>query len=248
MEDKDPGKFKKSLEIGRENFKEKYHGLDAWEDINNFERKLISMLSKEGLSDIPSILGIDVRCGAPILEIKNKLRLEGVNRTSTFGFTTDAKYYEDLLSICNEVYCDKIDDIQDYFKPETFDVIILGNAINYYTKPIRTLEKIIELGKPGSKILFKLKNTADVRTVLISLGNIKNTEGDMPIHISVDDMLNCLSLMKVKDIELSNELHAADTAIKQKMLEIINSSGVSKNSEDTLAKLFTSEYLFCITK
>lgn len=248
MEDKDPEEFKKSLEIGRQNFREKYHGLDAWDDINNFEEKLINMLSKEGLSDIPNILGIDVRCGTPILEVKNKLRLDGVNKTNPFGFTTDAKYYEDLLSICNEAYCNKIDDIQDYFKPETFDVIILGNAINYYTKSIRTLEKIIELGKPGSKILFKFKNTADVRTMLISLGNINNTEGDMPIHISLDDMLNCVSLMKIKEVRISNELHTADTAFRQKMSEIINNSGISKNSEETLTRLFTKEYLFCITK
>ena len=35
-EGKDPAEFQKSIQIGRENFQEKYFGVDAWEDVNNY--------------------------------------------------------------------------------------------------------------------------------------------------------------------------------------------------------------------
>ena len=97
-------------------------------------------------------------------------------------------------------------------------------------------------------MLIKLKNTVDVNSLLISLGNRYNTDGSMPIHMTVDDLFTCINLMKVSDLKVANSIHSADDGFKAKIKEIIKNSGVTKDIEETFGRLITDEYLFCITK
>ena len=47
MKDRDPDEFRESLEKGRLNFKEKYFGVDAWDDASNYEPVMMSLVNPE---------------------------------------------------------------------------------------------------------------------------------------------------------------------------------------------------------
>ena len=250
MEDKDPKKYQNSLETGRKNYKEKYYGLDAWDDINNYELNLIGMLEKTYKSvKEPDILGIDIRCGTPILEIRNMLRKNGVSKSNSTAFITNAKYYQDLLFVTDgNVKCDRIEFIHEYFVMNSFDYIVLGEPVNTYSEPIKLVQKIIELAKPGAQILLKLRNVADVRMFLKTSGANQSPDQDMPIYISTEDFITCLRVMGVNNIDMKPEHHNIDEGTLSELNKIVKNINISKNISKTVNDMCTNEYLFCIQK
>ena len=250
MEDKDPKKYQNSLETGRKNYKEKYYGLDAWDDINNYELNLIGMLKNSDKSvKEPDILGIDVRCGTPILEIRNRLRKSGVFKSNATAYTTNAKYYQDLLFVTEgNVKCDRIEFIHEHFVMNGFDYIVIGEPVNTYSEPIKLIQKIIELAKPGAKILFKLRNVADVRMFLKTAGANQLADQDMPIYISPEDFINCLRAMGVNNIDIKPEYHNIDDGTLSELNKIVKNINISKNISKAVNDMCTNEYLFCIQK
>lgn len=250
FEDKDPIKFKHSLEIGRKNFKDKYYGIDAWDDLNNYERGLTNMIKKpDNLKICPTVLGIDVRCGTPILEIRNCLRRYGITQFHSNAFTTDAKYYADLLfATSGNVKCDRLEYINDYYPNESFDYIILGEPINVYNKPIRLLQRLIELAKNGGTILFKVRNTTDIGAFLTALGNEMSVENDMPVLISIKEINTCLELFGVKSAEISSEDHNVDLNLKNQLRTAIAGTKLTSNVNDVTNSMLIKDYLYCVKK
>jgi len=123
--EKDPEESKRSHEAGRKDFRTKYFGIDAWEDINNFESTMMSLVNpqKQLDSDALEILGVDVLCGTPILELKNKLREANIYNIRLSAFSIDPKYWYDLKTICaGEVVVDRIEFINEYFSDTRFDL------------------------------------------------------------------------------------------------------------------------------
>lgn len=54
------------------------------------------------------VLGVDVRCGTPILDVKNWLRRRGPDQVELSAFAQDAKYWVDLKTVCQgPVICDR---------------------------------------------------------------------------------------------------------------------------------------------
>ena len=250
MEDKDPEKYQNSLETGRKNYKDKYYGLDAWDDINNYDLNLIGMLNNPDKPvKEPDILGIDVRCGTPILEIKNRLRRSGVFKSNATAYTTNAKYYQDLLFVTEgNVKCDRIEFIHEYFVMNSFDYIVLGEPVNTYSEPIKLVQKIIELAKPGAQILLKLRNVADVRMFLKTSGANQSPDQDMPIYISTEDFIACLRVMGVNNIDMKPEHHNIDEGTLSELNKIVKNINISKNISKVVNDMCTNEYLFCIQK
>ncbi len=66
----------RDLQAARRDFQRKYFGIDGWADGSNFELGLVSLINLQEFETRKQVevLGIDVRCGSPILEIKNKLQ------------------------------------------------------------------------------------------------------------------------------------------------------------------------------
>jgi len=193
-------KLEISLTMGRKNFYEKYYGLDAWDDFRNYEFALTSLMDEpEEKEWVPSILGIDTRCGTPILDVKNKLRDFGITKTTSHAFTTKAKYFLDLQTICNEVTCDRIDFLYDYYDKASFDYIILGEPINTYDKPFLLLKKLFSLLKPKGALLLKLRNTSNQNNLMYSLGNVdKSNLEESALCISLERIHNYLTNMGAK--------------------------------------------------
>lgn len=242
-------KQSKSLAQGRKNFSEKYYGLDAWEDFRNFETELISNIKKseeQGLN--PQILGIDTRCGTPILEIRNKLREYGVTDTTCYAFTSEAKYFLDLQTLCNEVICDKIEFLWDYYPKESFDYILLGAPINTYHHPYILLKHLFNLLKPKGTLLLKLKNTFNETNLTYSLGRFDlSTIPEPALCMSVENTNAYLLGMGAVVRKITLSYHSVTMEAVESFKKTMAAAN-SPNQEAALARLFTKDYLFCVEK
>ncbi len=197
----------------------------------------------------PEILGIDIRCGTPILEIRNRLRKNGVSKGNSTAFTTNAKYYQYLLFVTNgNVKCDRIEFIHEYFVMNSFDYVVLGEPVNTYPEPIKLIQKIIELAKPGAQILFKLRNVADIRMFLKTIGVNQSADQDMPIYISSEDLIVCLRAIGINEIYMIREHHHVDKGMLSELNNIVNNINISENTDKVVNEMCTNEYLFCIQK
>ncbi|OAA93666.1 glycosyltransferase [Clostridium coskatii] len=183
----------KSLQEGRKIFKDKYYGIDAWNDASNYECTMISSAEIQFNKCEYNILGIDVLCGTPILELKNKLRNNGIFDTRLSSFSTAAKYWLDLKTICDgKVEVDRIEYLFQHFKGDKFDYIILGKPINSYDNPYEILEQMVHLLTSHGQLLLKLENTNSFIKLL------KNNSVDLNIsqislkNITIDKFYNML--------------------------------------------------------
>lgn len=238
-------KIQNSLEKGRENFKQKYFGLDAWEDLINFEQNLLN-IATYSQSD-SNVLGIDTLCGVPLLEIRNRYKANGYNNTNLYGFTTNAKHYHDLQFVTDgKVQCDRIDFINDHYTKNAFDMVIIGEYINKYSSPIKVLETALDLLLPGGQLLIKLKNTLDVKTILGIVGMSQIFHEELYTHIMLDDFKRFITSYGVKDIKQHNILENIDENTKVLIKENLNKLPLA--DETACQKVFYCEYNFCITK
>ncbi len=249
IESKNQVEFEESLRIGRRNYKEKHFGLDAWDDVNNFERELIKMLPDPKKNEVPNIIGVDVRMGTPILEMKNYLTKNGVYRSNLNAYTTQAKYYLELQTICNgDVNCDRIEYIRDFYKQDTFDYVILGEPINLYKEPIKVIQRLIEITKFTGKILIKLRNTCDFKGFMSSIGYNNHMDGDMPVMLSIIDLSECLKIIGVKSAHISANNHDLDNASMEILRSAITNTHLVENVDVVIGNLRVDEYLICIEK
>lgn len=199
-EGKDPAEFEKSMRIGKENFREKYHGLDAWDDVNNFYSPYLDRLPcREGM-DTARVLGVDVRCGTPLLDVKNWLRQRGVRQAELAAFTQDAKYWLDLKTISQgPVICDREEFLTDSFPREYFDYVVVDRALNRYHEPQKMMNDIFALCKKGGIVLCKVQNAFSFREYIHLLGQRDVCAEEFAYNIpfeSVQGALNKLGTVK----------------------------------------------------
>lgn len=159
-EDKDPQEFQKSLEIGRQNFMGKYQGVDAWEDVNNYWLDITPHIPQPKQKEKKRILGIDTKCGTPILDVKNRLRNFEIFDAELSAFTQSAKYVTDLNTICDGIVaCDREEFLSDQFLSNYFDYIVVDRPINRYHEPQKVLNDLMRLLKSGGLLMLPLTNT-----------------------------------------------------------------------------------------
>lgn len=247
-EDKDPLHFKNSLKSGRRIYSEKYHGIDAWDDISNYERIMFSLLD-----DIPvagnhlETLVVDGRCGTPVLEIRNHMRKRGITDIASYAFTTQAKYYLDLQTVSDDVKCDRIDFIQSHYANDTFDIVAMCEPINIYPSPIVLLQRLYDFLKPGGALLFKLRNTGDYNSFRRSVGLEGDSDGDLPATLPWNEVEECLKLFGGKNISIINEAVKLSETELETLREMLSSVNPGANQND-LAKLVTKDYIFRVVK
>lgn len=243
MEDKDPVEFQRSLDYGRAVYREKYHGIDPWDDINNYEQMLLSPLDTLPLNsgDI-SVLAIDVHCGTPILEVRNRLRRRNRACSSQQAFTTQAKYYQDLQTICDAVCCDRIDCIESFYKTESFDIIVLGEPLNAYPTPIKLLQSLYGFLKPGGTLLFKLYNTYNFCAFLRG-----GKDGQQSAAVLPKEVAQCLVQLGGCDISVITEIERLNPSDSQQLFLLARR--VKPDADDKeLARLVTKYYHFKVIK
>lgn len=248
MGGKDPVVFQRSLAYGRTVYREKYHGIDPWDDFNNYEPTLLSPLDTVQLNpgDL-SVLTVDVRCGTPMLEIRNRLRRRNRICCDSRAFTTQAKYYQDLQTVCNEVCCDRIDYIQSCYADNSFDIVVLGKAFNTYPAPTMLLQKLHHLLKPGGVLLLKLRNTDDFQAFLRAGGLGGQYDTEMPVALSWNDTAESLKQFGVQDISVVFEITPLPLSEQERLLSLLQSVKPDAKKTD-LTRLTTNYYHFKVIK
>lgn len=234
---------RKSLEKGRKIFKDKYKGLDAWDDVQ-YELNLVNLIEYTRIdnSNTPKILGVDVKCGQPLLDIKNKLRSNGVMNSKLSAFVTEAKYYTDLCSICDEkVYVDRIEYLEDYFEDGEFDLVLIGNPINQYNYSVKILKRIMNLLKKNGQMLIKLRNSKDIYTLFNILG------ADVPLpkcsNITIEEVNDYVDELGFVINNVTAEFHYIDESTENTMKELVHFI-----QEDAKEKVLINNYLISIAR
>jgi GT2 family glycosyltransferase len=248
LEDKSYDTFQASIKSGRETYAEKYHGIDAWDDIHNFEFSLLSNLDAAPLNPGNlTALTIDMRCGTPALEIRNRLKRRDKTGVESYAFTTQAKYYLDLQTIGARVECDRIDFIQSHYADSMFDIVALGEAVNIYPTPITLLQRLYNFCKPGGVLLFKVRNTDDFNALLRIAGLGGSTDSDLPINVSVDEVKECLKLFGGGNISIAAENYDLNENSRATLGNILKGANKSASAEN-LNRLCVKDYIFKVVK
>lgn len=250
-EDKDPVEFRNSIICGKQNFRDKYFGVDAWDDVNNYifpylKGKLLPPTDPENVK----VLGVDVKCGTPILDIKNMIREFSVFEAETHAFFKDSKYDIDLRTICNgSVICDRIDYLYNSFAPNYFDYIVLGECLNNYAEPGKLIQDAFALLKEGGQIYFPYKNTFDIYTLLKCVGH-EISVSETPMHCKVEDFCEIIGSGVGSDVELiSAQFHETDDSVKQFLNSVLDvSMPQNANRDSTLTNLNIDKYWLRIVK
>jgi GT2 family glycosyltransferase len=244
LEDKNEEDFQKSIDIGRQNFRDKYQGLDAWDDVNNYLMDTVAGINPPKGEKKIRILGIDTKCGTPILDVKNKLREYGCYDVGLSAFTQEAKYEIDLKTICEDiVVCDREEFLRDNFPELFYDYIVLGRSINQYHEPQKILNDLLALAKKGAQIIMPLYNTFSFYEYLNILGSRDIYNSTFAYNISMEKMAAALEeKCQINDIKISQY------KLDEKNMAFIRKSFGSGKEKENLLRLVTENYWFIATK
>lgn len=247
-EGKDPAEFQKSLDIGRENFREKFFGVDAWEDVNNFYIPYLPHFPKPSITGRPQILGVDTKCGTPVLDIKNWLRTFGLFDTDLSAFTQDPKYWLDLKTICRgPVVCDREEFLTDSFPRESFDYVVADRPLNRYHEPAKMLRDLFSLCKKGGYVVCRLTNAYSFREYLNLLGQADVFNPEYALNIPVGQFRAAVQQWGTIQCEL--QLGAGLDRESQTLLASLYPAGLPEEQRKTaLEQMQCQEYLFVAQK
>lgn len=156
-----------SLEKSRLIFEEKY-SLDAWRD-SNFDVHLLNASlerypnltdsNKPGGEHPIHILGINGKCGATTLQIRNLLRQAGHGEAVLHQHTDQPGYLLDLQTISSAAVCSPISELTEKWTPGSYDLIVWEGGLEAYP-PIETLlVKLHSLLRKQGRIVFKIANS-----------------------------------------------------------------------------------------
>lgn len=246
--DKDPEEFQKSLEIGRQNFMEKYQGVDAWEDVNNYWLDITPHIPEPKQKGKKRILGIDTKCGTPILDVKNRLRNFGIFDTELYAFTQSAKYVVDLRTICDGIVaCDREEFLADQFLPNYFDYIVVDRPLNRYHEPQKIINDLMHLLKPGGLLMLSLLNTFSFREFLYCLGRTDLYNREFAYHIPLEALQSALKVFGT--VLFSSPRYANMNQNSQEYLFSILPSDLSLEQKKVqLQRLLVDRYMVVVEK
>lgn len=234
-----------NLSASRKNFQQKHHGIDAWDDMGNYEPQLLNMASYQG--DRKKILGIDVRLGVPLGEMSNKLKEKNMC-AELFAYTTHAKFYKGLTYVCedhNHVICDRIDFINEHYQDSTFDYILIGECINSYADSLQLLSRVSRLLKKDGQILFKLYNTQNLTTLLDMFGQYVEQDGKVYTDLSHKCVIEQIT-KQGDQYKVAASLNPVPAAVKGPLEEHILKLPFMQLKD--LNHLYIREFLFCATR
>ncbi|RCX16884.1 GT2 family glycosyltransferase [Anaerobacterium chartisolvens] len=242
--------YRESLQKGRTVFNNKYYGIDAWNDVNNYELTMTALIDPVQSIEAActNVLGIDVLCGTPLLEVKNKLRSGDVCNVRLSAFTSDAKYWLDLNTICSgKVAVDRLQYLSEHFNADRFDYIVLGKPVNTYSDPYRLTSDMLSLLKDGGHLLMKLTNTYDARTLLSISGNASALDGAIVANVpfpAFEAYLNTLGYECKKKV---SEFHCTDVDTMNTLKKVSEDLN-PQSANDIFGKIMINNYVLDISR
>ena len=136
---------------------------------------------------------MDIRCGTPILDIKNWLRKCGLPDADLSAFIQDPKYWVDLKTICRgPVVCDREEFLIDSFPHGSFDYAVVDQPLNRYHEPVKMLRDLFSLCKEGGYLVCKLTNAYSFREYLHLLGQTDVYNPDFSLNIPLERFRSAL--------------------------------------------------------
>ncbi len=222
-----------ALTLGKTGFRNKFLGVDAWDDVNNYVFPYIGgKISPPADSKNVRILGIDCKAGTPVLDVKNTIRKYGVFEPNVCAFSQNGKYYTDLKTVCDDVVCDRIDFLKNHYEENSFDYIMIGEDINEYADPVAVVKNACSLLKQKGQLFLALKNVYNADAVMSILGfNVReHTEARA---YTVDQFVNRLSEAGITHVE--GMIHQAKQ-IDRDTFEFLKLLVDSAGSQDTSAE------------
>lgn len=242
------GMESRRFQRGKESFRRKYHGLDAWEDGANHVKEFYHYGDLEAAKEKRvSILGVDTRCGTPILDVKNKLKAEGYYDFAIDAFTTHLKYYIDLNSISDNTAHDNISNIISQYRGRKYQFTVLGEELNSYQKPGEVLLDLISLTAPGGILLFSIYNTDNIFEFLWQQGIIQEREDGEFRRMSYEDVVRILHDIPLKRLRIEFEAFQVTDEIKS-FAEKRAYPGLLEGREERVQNLYIRKYWFWVQK
>lgn len=238
---------KKILQHSQRMTTEKAGGLTLFKEIMVFEHRLISLLEKPE-AEKPKILAVNVTAGQPLLDVKNRLREYSVFESESTAFSTDAKYYPLLYTTADRVYCDRIQFLREDLDGQSFDVMILGQAINLFPDPEQLMKTLLDLLKPNGQLLFKLKNSHDARMFQGVLGNPVPAGDEKMIVLTLQDIRSMAEKHGASHIKAQRMLGNYEDKVIETVASILTNSKAVQNVQAEVQNVLTTEYLFCVRK
>lgn len=233
-------------------FCKKYYGIVPGDDTNNNSIApipgLLDKINKVDNEKI-SILGIDVRCGMPILDIKNMFPYG--KDISTSAYIQDAKYYVDVNTICNgKVVCDKEENIKYNLQDNLYDYIIIGEAINMYNNPVRVISEAYDMLKKNGQMIFSLKNTRNMISLLCSLGYEISGKQGIYQDIALDDLYAILMDLGIEIASVTiQEYEDAHESVYDLTNQILDKCGdTSSNMNEVIARIKADKFWMTIKR
>lgn len=247
-EGKNSAEFQRSLEIGRENFKKKYFGVDAWSDVINTYAPYLPHFPAAKAAGSARILGVDVRCGTPLLDIKNWLRTFSVFDTELSAFTQDPKYWPDLKTICGgPVVCDREEYLCDAFPVEYFDYVIADRPLNCCHEPQKILNDLFARCKSGGIVVCKLKNAFSFQEYAHLLGQQDVYNREFSYNIPAEAVIAALKNLGTIRAALMIPFNL-DEDTQQTIGSLIPAELPEQERAALRDRMLCAEYLFVVEK
>ena len=250
MDSRDPVKNRISFDSGRRNFKQKYRDIDACLDASNFVRDILNKHIKAVNTEKPKILGIDIKCGVPILDIKNMIRRFGIFDAELSAYTRQEKYTVDLKTICEgSVICDREEYLTRKLLFNEYDYIVIGDAINGYYEPINVLMDAYMLLKQGGQLFFSLKNTNNIYALLQMLGYTVTLQDEYYYNYPMNSIFRDIKKMGINISYVAMEqLANVERDILETGCKIMNEYCVISDKNEMFTRLTADKIWFCIEK
>lgn len=238
-----------NADMGKNGFLRKFKGIEPWKDFLNFVFPYIKQVKIEDIKERYQILGIDVKCGTPILDVKNCYRRSGIDtgKLCITGYTQEVKYYTDLMTVADEVIHDDVHNIKSHLK-EKYDFIVLGNPINCYSKSLAVLDELADMLTDGGFFLFSLKNLYNVDTLFALLGEGRPESGQIEA-IYYKDIFDKIGELRLKEATLLREKTAFNlreiAMVRKSLIEI---GVIAREHADATEQWEVNNYWFLIRK
>jgi len=193
-------------------------------DALNFWYPHLGYFPKPNVQGRARVLGVETKCGMPLLDIKSWLRRYDVFDTELSAVGEDPRYWPDLKSICNgEVVCGVAEEKLAELQPRYFDYVVSDLPINQYREPEKLVKRLFSVCKCGGYVICKLRNVANFRNFAYMLGkeDVYNEKMSWDISKTAAEKL----LKKYGDIEATIRIDLGYDNCRKYLLEALRPRG-----------------------
>ena len=226
-------------------------GVDPWDD-TGIDWEIVSLIAHNKDKGL-HILGVGPRCGATLLQIKNRLRENGVTDVWLWSITEEEKYMADLASICEQAVCERLDNITLVYQGRKFDCIIVEHDLCDLDHPEKFLQDILIMMPEDGQLIFPLSNALFYANILNLLKGYPETGRDRINcrYINANNLKSLLQKIGFQELQIRYSqidppsVHARYVAnLKQLMREINSPSRTDGAEQPKNDQLLIRRFLF----